>query len=77
MAKLKTVSIGENVEWGFEASATMRYNKNRYAGCKIKLYRFDTSSNSLILVDTSTIDSEGEVTFNRIDHGGDFIVTIE
>lgn len=68
--------IGENVAWGMKASVTIRYKSSDYTNFVAKLYRYDSKSSSLVLVDTSTIGADRRVTFDNIDHGGDYLVTL-
>lgn len=68
--------IGENVAWGMKASVTIKYRSAEYTNFIAKLYRYDSKSSSLILVDTSTIGEDRRVTFDNIDHGGDYLVTL-
>lgn len=70
-----TMTIGENLTFGANATLTLKFNEKR-ANYIAKLYRYDTSTNSLIFVNTATIGNSGYVTFNNIDHGGDYIITL-
>lgn len=70
-----TLTIGENVAWGANASLTVRYDTKR-ANFIAKLYRYDSASNSLILINTATVGNTGKVTFNNINHGGDYLITL-
>lgn len=69
------ITIGENLKWGIKASLTVKFESKRI-NFIAKLYRYDTASSSLILVDSATIGNEGYVTFDGIDHGGDFFITL-
>lgn len=61
--------------FGFEADVTIKFNKKR-AGDKAKLYRYNESKNSLQLVDTATIGSNGKTTFDGVTKGGDFVIVV-
>jgi len=69
------VTIGENLEWGMNASMTIKFNAKR-ANFIAKLYRYDTKTNSLVYINTATIGNTGKVTFNNLDHGGDYLITL-
>lgn len=71
---ISQLTIGENVAWGLKASVRLRYAK-KYANYNVSLYRYDTKSGSLIHVDDATIGKTGYVTFENINHGGDYLVT--
>ena len=47
----------------------------KYANYYATLYRYDSKTGSLVLVDESTMDKKGYLTFNNISHGGDYIIT--
>lgn len=68
-------TIGENVEWGFKATAAVKF-KTTYSNFVATLYRYDTKTSSLVYVSETTIDKNGYASFSNIDHGGDFLVTL-
>lgn len=70
-----TITIGENLTFGANATLTMKFDAKR-ANFIAKLYRYDTSANALVFVNTATIGNNGYVTFNNVDHGGDYIITL-
>ncbi len=76
VAASSRITIGENVKWGVNAAITIKYNENK-ANFIAKLYRYDTSTSTLILVNTATVGNSGYVTFNNLDHGGDYFVTLQ
>lgn len=69
------ITIGENLEWGMNASVNIKF-KTKFANFIAKLYRYDTKTNSLVYVNTATIGNTGRVTFNNIDHGGDYVIVL-
>lgn len=76
VAASSRVTIGENVRWGINASVTIKYKAER-ANFIAKMYRYDTSTSTLILVNTATVGNNGYVTFNNIDRGGDYLITLQ
>lgn len=75
IAATTELTIGENVNWGVKASLTLKFNEKR-ENYIAKLYRYDTASSSLVLIDTATIGNNGYVTFDGLSHGGDFFITL-
>lgn len=73
--KTYSFTVGENVKWPATASLKIKFNKNK-ANFIAKLYRYDTNKGMLVLVNTATVGSNGAVTFNNIDHGGDYFLTL-
>ncbi|MBP1561277.1 MAG: hypothetical protein J6C96_08565 [Oscillospiraceae bacterium] len=61
--------------FGFEADVTVKFSAKR-AGYVAKLYRYNSSKNTLSLVDSSTIKDNGKCTFNNVTKGGDYVVVI-
>lgn len=74
VAATSKLTIGENVKWRFTASVRIKY-KSKYANYRASLYRYDSKTGSLIFVDDATVNSKGYVTFDNINHGGDYLVT--
>lgn len=68
------VSIDEG-SLGFTADVTVKFAAKR-AGYSAKLYRYNPSRNSLVLVDTATVKSTGKCTFNNVTKGGDFVIVL-
>lgn len=60
---------------GFTSDLTVKFSTKR-AGYKAKIYRYNSSRNSLQLVDTATIASSGKCTFDKVTKGGDFVIVI-
>ncbi len=73
--KTYSFTVGENVKWPASASLKIKFNKKN-ANFIAKLYRYDTNKGMLVLVNTATVSSNGYVTFNNIDHGGDYFLTL-
>ena len=72
---ISNITIGENVKWSSTASLTIKYNEKR-ANFIARLYYYDTSDGTLNLVNTATVGNTGYVTFNNLNHGGDYYVTL-
>lgn len=70
-----TFTVGENLKWGTNASLSIKFAKER-ANFIAKLYRYDTATSTLVLVNTATVGNTGKVTFNNIDHGGEYFITL-
>ena len=60
---------------GFTSDVTIKLSSKR-AGYSAKLYRYNSSKNSLVLVDSATIKSNGKCTFENVTKGGDFVVVV-
>ncbi len=60
---------------GFNSDLTVKFSSKR-AGYKAKIYRYNASRNSLVLVDTATVGSNGKTTFDNITKGGEFVVVL-
>ncbi|MBD5145520.1 MAG: hypothetical protein HDT21_06385 [Ruminococcus sp.] len=61
--------------FGFDADVTVKFATKR-AGCTAKLYRYNSSRDTLSLVDTATVQSNGKCTFGDVDKGGNFVITL-
>ncbi len=68
------ISISSNT-FGGQVGVTVKYSTNR-AGCTAKIYRYNSSRNSLQLVDKSTVGSNGKVKFDGMTQGGDFVIVL-
>ncbi len=68
------ISIDEG-SFGFESDLTVKFNSKR-AGYSAKIYRYNSSRNSLQLVDTATVSNSGKTTFNNITKGGEFVIVL-
>ncbi len=68
------ISVSSNT-FGGKIGVTVKYSANR-AGCTAKIYRYNSSRNSLQLVDTSTVSSSGKVAFDGMAQGGDFVIVL-
>ena len=68
------VSVTNNT-FGGSGSLTVKFGTNR-ANFTAKLYRYNSSKNSLQLIDTSTVASTGRVTFNKVTQGGDYVIVL-
>lgn len=69
------LTVGENLAWGTHASLTVKFKADR-ANFIAKLYRYNTATGTLELINTSTIGNSGYVTFNNINHGGEYFITL-
>ncbi|MDE6746468.1 MAG: hypothetical protein K2J72_07500, partial [Oscillospiraceae bacterium] len=67
-----TISGGS---FGFDADVTVKFATKR-AGCTAKLYRYNSSRDTLSLVDTATVQSNGKCTFGDVDKGGNFVIIL-
>lgn len=67
------ISIGKNTGWAFSASLKLDLTKT-YVDYTAKIYRYDTSTNTLVLVSTNKVRNDGSLTINNINHGGDYII---
>jgi len=68
------ISIDEG-SFGFESDLTVKFNSKR-AGYSAKIYRYNSSRNSLQLVDTATVSNSGKTTFDGITKGGEFVIVL-
>lgn len=68
------ISIDEG-SLGFTADVTVKFAAKR-AGYSAKLYRYNSSRDSLVLVDTATVKNSGKCTFNNVTKGGDFVIVL-
>lgn len=69
------LTVGENLSWGTNASLTVKFNAER-ANFIAKLYRYNTATGTLELVNNATVGNTGSVTFNNINHGGEYLITL-
>lgn len=69
------ISVGSGASLGASADVTVKFSASR-AGTTAKLYRYDSSKNSLKLVDTSKVSTTGKCTFDGVTKGGDFVVVL-
>lgn len=69
------MTISENLAFGSNASLQIKFNEKK-ANFIAKLYRYDSATGSLIYINTATVGNSGYTTFNNLDHGGDFVVTL-
>lgn len=67
-----TISGGS---FGADADVTVKFATKR-AGCTAKLYRYNSSKDTLSLVDTATVQSNGKCTFGDVDKGGNFVIIL-
>ncbi|MBD5139147.1 MAG: hypothetical protein HDT24_07550 [Ruminococcus sp.] len=67
-----TISGGS---FGVDADVTVKFATKR-AGRTAKLYRYNSSRDTLSLVDTATVQSNGKCTFDGVDKGGNFVITL-
>jgi len=67
-----TISGGS---FGAEADVTVKFATKR-AGCTAKLYRYNPSKETLSLVDTAKVQSNGKCTFGDVDKGGNFVIIL-
>ena len=68
------ISVSNNT-FGGTASLTVKFSSNR-AGYTAKIYRYNSSKNSLQLVDTSRVSSSGKVTFDKVTQGGNYVIVL-
>lgn len=68
------ISIDEG-SFGFTSDVTVKFNTKR-AGYKAKLYRYNSSKNTLSLVDSATIGNNGKCTFDGVTKGGEFLIVL-
>lgn len=68
------ISISSNT-FGGSAALTVKFNANR-SGYTAKIYRYNSTRNSLQLVDTSRVASTGKVTFDGVTQGGDYVIVL-
>ncbi len=68
------ISVSEG-SLGFTSEITVKFSSKR-AGYKAKIYRYNSAKNSLQLVDTAKISSNGNCTFDKITKGGDFVIVL-
>lgn len=61
--------------FGAEADVTVKFATKR-AGCTAKLYRYNSSKETLSLVDTAKVQSNGKCTFGDVDKGGNFVIIL-
>ena len=83
--KKKAVSANDGVSssqltinggsFGATASVTVKFNTKR-SGCSAKLYRYNSSANTLSLVSRSTVQSNGQCKFSDVKQGGEYIIIL-
>lgn len=61
--------------FGADADVTVKFATKR-AGCTAKLYRYNAAKETLSLVDTAKVQSNGKCTFSEVDRGGNFVITL-
>ncbi|MDE6599160.1 MAG: hypothetical protein K2K34_03670, partial [Oscillospiraceae bacterium] len=61
--------------FGVDADVTVKFATKR-AGCTAKLYRYNSTRDTLSLVDTATVQSNGKCTFDGVDKGGNFVIIL-
>ncbi|MDE5576521.1 MAG: hypothetical protein K2J11_03955 [Oscillospiraceae bacterium] len=61
--------------FGAEADVTVKFATKR-AGCTAKLYRYNSGKETLSLVDTAKVQSNGKCTFGDVDKGGNFVIIL-
>lgn len=61
--------------FGASASLTVKFNSKR-AGCGAKLYRYNSSDNTLSLVSRSAVQSNGQCEFDNVKQGGEYLVVL-
>ncbi len=67
-----TISGGS---FGVDADVTVKFSTKR-AGCTAKLYRYNSAKETLSLVDTAKVQSNGKCTFGDVDKGGNFVIIL-
>jgi hypothetical protein len=72
-ATVMEVAISDNRELGVSASVSIRFGADR-AGFIGTLYRHDPATSSLTVVNRATVGNNGDLAFNNITHGGDFLI---
>jgi hypothetical protein len=66
--------LGDNSVYGFNASVTVTFNKDR-AGKSVKLYYYNPTNGNTVYMDTATIAENGRAVF-KVNRGGDFCAVI-
>lgn len=61
--------------FGASVSMTVKFSAKR-SGCAAKLYRYDSSDNTLTLVSRSAVQNNGKCTFDDLKQGGDYLVVL-
>lgn len=61
--------------FGATASVTVKFNSKR-SGCSAKLYRYNSSDNTLSLVSRSAVQRNGQCEFDNVKQGGEYIVVL-
>lgn len=61
--------------FGATASVTVKFNSKR-SGCSAKLYRYNSSDNTLALVSRSAVQRNGQCEFGNVKQGGEYIVVL-
>lgn len=68
------ISVNSN-SFGAKVDITVKFAAKR-SGCTARLYRYNPDKRSLSLIDTSTVESTGQCTFDGVAKGGDFVVVL-
>ncbi|MDE6709638.1 MAG: hypothetical protein K2J76_04020, partial [Oscillospiraceae bacterium] len=61
--------------FGATASITVKFNSKR-SGCSAKLYRYNSSDNTLSLISRSAVQKNGQCEFDNVKQGGEYIVVL-
>lgn len=69
------ISVGDGSSFGFTAGVRVKFSAKR-SGYTAKIYRYNSSRNSLVLAGTAEINSNGYASFN-LSKGGEFIVVVK
>ncbi len=83
VAKAKSVNDGVSTAqltissntFGGEAGLNVKFNANR-EGYTAKIYRYNSTKNSLQYIDKATIGSNGRVSFDGITQGGEYVIVV-
>lgn len=83
VAKAKSVNDGVSTAqltissntFGGEAGLNVKFNANR-EGYTAKIYRYNSTKNSLQYIDKGTINSSGRVSFDGLTQGGEYVIVV-
>lgn len=61
--------------FGADADVTVKFSTKR-AGCNAKLYRYNPDKETISLVDSAKVQSNGKCTFGDVTKGGSFVIVL-
>ncbi len=68
------LTISSNT-FGGEAGLNVKFGTNR-SGYTAKIYRYNSSTNSLKFIDSAKIGSNGRVAFDNVTQGGEYVIVV-